>query len=81
MECPEYVEEEPETEPRDRICVLEVWCELLGGEPKGLTRMLSTEIAQVLRSTPGWRPRQSIRFGEPYGRQRGFARTVPSVMD
>ena len=74
-------EEEPETEPRDRICVLEVWCELLGGEPKGLTRMLSTEIAQVLRNTPGWRPRQSIRFGDPYGRQRGFARTVPSVLD
>ena len=69
-----YPGEEPPTVQRTRVCVLEVWCELFGGDPKMLNRMDSVEISQILRKAPGWKPGSTARFGEPYGRQRGFVR-------
>lgn len=69
-----YPEEEPLTQPRDRVCVLEVWCELLDGEQKNLKRIQSVEINQVLQRMPGWEPKTSIRFGDAYGTQRGYIR-------
>ena len=75
-----YPEEDPELVPREKVCVIEVWCELLGGDPKALKRMDSVEINQILRSADGWRPKETVRFGEPYGRQRGFVRDY-SILD
>lgn len=68
-------EETAETEPRQKVCVLQVWCECLGKDPANLKRMESVEIAQILRTAPGWKPHKNpVRFPEPYGRQKGFIR-------
>lgn len=60
--------------PRNRICALEVWVELLNGDPKKLTRTQSIEINDVLRKMDGWeQPLGGIRFPH-YGVQKGFFR-------
>ena len=62
------------TVQRNRVCALEVWVELLKGDPKMLTRLQSIEINDVLRRTEGWsRPPSSIWF-KIYGKQKGFIR-------
>ena len=61
--------------PRDRVCALEVWVELLNGDPKKLTRAQSIEINDVLRKIEGWeQPLGGIRFPH-YGKQKGFIRS------
>ena len=68
-------EDEPKTEKREKICVMQVWCECLGKDPANLKRMESVEIAQILRTAPGWKPHKNpLRFPDPYGRQKGFIR-------
>ena len=64
------------TEPRTRVCALEVWVEAMNGAPKAMGRMQANEINNVLRNLPGWEPiRKNARFG-PYGVQRGFMRVA-----
>ena len=60
---------------RDKVCVLEIWCELLNGDPKQLTPLQSREINDILRSLPGWeRAKNPLNFGSAYGRQRAYVR-------
>lgn len=60
---------------RDRVCALEIWVELLNGDPKRLDRMKASEINSVLRRMPGWtQSKNGIRFGKLYGLQKGFLR-------
>lgn len=66
--------ETPTMVKRDKVCALTVWCELFRKKASDLSRMDSVEINQILRAAPGWTPVSMIRFGEPYGRQRGFKR-------
>ena len=62
---------------RDRICALEIWVELMGGEIKNLSRMQSMDISNIMRNMPGWEPTKSgLRFGV-YGYQKGFVRVKP----
>lgn len=59
---------------RDRICAVEVWCELFGGEPKHLKRYEAVEILGVLANLPGWkRHTTSFKTGS-YGLQKGFVK-------
>ena len=59
---------------RNRICALEIWCELFGGSPKDFRYADATEINEILRSMPGWiKTANSLRFGY-CGKQRGFQR-------
>ena len=59
---------------RDRICALEIWCELFGGSPKDFRYADAAEINEIIRSTPGWtKTANSLRFGY-CGKQRGFQR-------
>lgn len=60
--------------PRERVCALEIWCELLGGKKGDMRRADTQEINGILDSLPGWiRTRNSVRFGY-CGAQRGFIR-------
>lgn len=62
---------------KDRVCVMEVWCELLGKRPGDLKPINSKEIGDVLRCMEGWKPSKSvITFGPLYGKQRGFIRDI-----
>ncbi|MBR1760909.1 MAG: virulence-associated protein E [Schwartzia sp.] len=60
--------------PRNRICALEIWCEMLNGLAKDLPYATTVEINDILRTLPGWeKAESSIRFGY-CGKQRGFVR-------
>ena len=59
--------------PRDRICAVEVWCELLGRDPSQAKNCDSAKINGVIESTGKWGQRGPIRCG-PYGVQRGSKR-------
>ena len=58
---------------REKICVAEIWCELLDGELKELNRQKSLEIGAILGSLPNVeRSKSNLRFGKIYGLQKGF---------
>ncbi|SDB96791.1 virulence-associated E family protein [Shouchella lonarensis] len=65
-------------QPRERICAMEIWAELLQGDPKQFTPIKSREINDVLKRIPGWKPhstgRGRLRFGKEYGTQKAFIR-------
>lgn len=82
----EYIREYDETEAsgfrlRERVCPLEIWCELLEGDRKNLLNAKAREIMDVLQAIPGWVPYTNgtgkIRFGKLYGPQRAFVREEP----
>lgn len=57
---------------REKICALEIWCELFGGSRGNLRRQDTKEINAVLTRIPGWKPR--VVNSGPYPSQRGFVR-------
>jgi len=60
---------------RDKVCVLEIWCELFGGDPKQLGPLQSREINDILRTLKDWeRNKAPLKFGKAYGQQRAFTR-------
>ena len=60
---------------RDKVCALEIWCELFDGERKDLSRQKSKEINDIIEKTGEWiRAKTNQRFGDLYGNQRGFKR-------
>jgi len=62
------------TVTKDKVCVLEVWVEVLGNSPGSLKKSDSREINDILRSIDGWeKTDSSLRFGR-YGTQRGYVR-------
>ena len=67
------------TVQRTRVCAMEVWQELFGGDAKQLTPGVAREINNLLRRIPGWEPYQGsatgrLKFGRLYGLQRAFVR-------
>ena len=69
--------ENPGTKVRKKVCALEVWCEVFGGDAKTLTGLQSRELNDILCSLEGWdryNNGEKTRFGPLYGQQRGFGR-------
>lgn len=61
---------------REKVCALEIWCELLNGDKRDLTKSFTREINDIILKLGGWeRMKSGVRFGELYGKQRGFIRT------
>jgi len=62
-----------EYEPRDRVCVIEIWEDCLGYkfEPRPSDRR---RIASIMDRLPGWKRNKlnSTRFGKRFGRQKGW---------
>lgn len=64
------------TTERDRVCALEIWVEVYGGDPKNMKPMDARNINDIMREMPGWeRSKSTLRFGKIYGIQRGFTRS------
>lgn len=60
---------------RERVCALEIWCEVFGGNAKDFHYNEAQEINDILRSLPGWqKTANGLRFGY-CGYQRGFERS------
>lgn len=59
---------------RDRVCALEIWCEVFNGDIKYMKRADALEINGILGSVDGWKRHNStMRFGY-CGTQKGFVR-------
>lgn len=60
---------------RDRVCVLEIWCECFGKNKADMKRTDSFEISNILNTIKGWEKlKKAVRF-KLYGVQKGFARS------
>ena len=59
---------------KDRVCVMEVWCEVLGKRPGDLKPINSREINDILGSLRGWEKEDGRPYVSIYGRQRTFKR-------
>ena len=69
---PDALEPKREMVPRDRVCALEIWCELFQRRKSEMQTRDSRAINAILETTPGWeRIPDTARFGA-YGKQRGF---------
>ncbi|WP_304427664.1 hypothetical protein [Dubosiella newyorkensis] len=65
---------EQQAKEREKVCALEVWCELLNGSKANFPNSEQREIKMIIEKC-GWeRTRTSIRIGGPYGTQRAFMR-------
>ncbi len=61
------------TVKRDKVCILEIWVEALGGQPKDLDRAKSNEIKNCILKIDGWVwNKKTMHFGGEYGKQKGF---------
>ena len=62
--------------PRTKVCVQEVWCEMLGGDPKHIHPAKRAEIRQILDNLDGWATHKKARgrmtFGRDYGLQSAY---------
>lgn len=60
---------------REKVCALEIWCEMLNGEKKEFTISRSKEIQDIIMKTGKWeKAKGNLKFGSLYGSQRGFNR-------
>lgn len=65
---------------REKVCALEIWCELWNGNKYDLTRQKAKEINDIIEKTGEWeRPKTGIRFGGMYGYQRGFLKRTETL--
>ena len=73
------LDEGEKTFRRNRICPLEVWCELLEGDPKRFGSFDRKEIRVALDELEGWEvydgnKDRRLRFGPLFGLQRAYVR-------
>jgi predicted P-loop ATPase len=60
---------------REKVCPMEIWCEMLGGDKKDLTTPRSKEISDIILKTGKWeKAKSNLSFGALYGLQRGYKR-------
>lgn len=63
---------EVKTEPRKKVCALEIWCEVFNSPVQFMKRADAQEINLILENTEGWvRNKKTRRYGY-CGTQRGF---------
>ena len=65
---------------RDKVCVAEIWCEVLGGQQREMNRFNTKEVHNLMRQIEGWEDctNSKMRFGQ-YGLQRGYRRVKSFV--
>lgn len=60
---------------RDKVCTLEIWCEVFEGSKTNFTSANARELNAIMQAMPGWRAGRAPRFfGNLYGKQRAFIR-------
>ena len=66
------------TEKRDKVCIMEIWCECFGKERQNLKQTDSYEIEGILNRIGGWQKLESNKTGKAYyplyGPQKTFVR-------
>ena len=68
---------------RERVCIMEIWCECFGKERQNLKRTDSYEIEGILLRLGGWKKYTSSSSGKTrvpgYGIQKTFVRATTDV--
>lgn len=68
---------------RERVCIMEIWCECFGKERQNLKRTDSYEIEGILLRLGGWKKYTSSSSGKTrvpgYGIQKTFVRATADV--
>ena len=63
---------------REKVCIMEIWCECFGKERQNLKRTDSYEVESILMKIGGWEPIQGLKSGKTrfplYGPQKTFVR-------
>lgn len=67
------LEGNPNTHKRTKVCVAEIWCELMRGALKDMNRHNTKELHDVMRKMDGWEEEKRMRF-KLYGRQKTYVR-------
>jgi hypothetical protein len=66
------------TVTRNRVCALEIWCEVFDGTRQGFRNVDAREMNGILQQLKGWTEYKDsqgkLRFGNLYGPQRAFIR-------
>ena len=69
---------------RERVCIMEIWCECFGKERQNLKRTDSYEIEGILLRLGGWKKYTANSSGKTrvpgYGIQRTFVRETSGVV-
>lgn len=66
---------EKKLQRRDKVCVLEIWCECLRKNKADIKQADSRIINSIMNNIEGWeKSKCSLRFGSAYGKQRAFVR-------
>lgn len=67
------------TEKREKVCIMEIWCECFGKERQNIKRTDSYEIESILTRIGGWKKLTTNKTGKTfyplYGPQKTFVRT------
>jgi hypothetical protein len=63
---------------REKVCIMEIWCECFGKERQNLKRTDSYEIEGILKKLGGWQRTTETKTGKThfpiYGPQKTFVR-------
>ena len=63
---------------REKVCIMEIWCECFGKERQNLKRSDSYEVESILLKVGGWEPIKGLKSGKTrfplYGPQKTFVR-------
>lgn len=63
------------TRKREKVCVMEIWCEVYGREKSECRQSDSRAIKDIIMKTGEWEmSKGTLGFGKNYGYQRGFAK-------
>jgi len=70
------------TRRREKVCIAEIWCEVLGGQQKDMNKFNTKELHDIMRTIPGWEDnsKSTMRFGI-YGTQRGYKRVAVNTVN
>lgn len=64
--------------PRDRICIMAIWCELFGNDRSTLKNIDARDLNSIMQQMPGWTSHENVSGGSLrftlYGRQRAYIR-------
>ena len=59
---------------RERVCVLEIFAELLSGDPSRMTTQQQNELHSIMTKMPGWKRADKKQRCGRYGVQRAYVR-------
>lgn len=59
---------------RTRVCAAEIWCEILGGTQKEMTRYNTMDVHNIMRKIDGWHLHKTKAKVKGYGVQRAYYR-------